>query len=218
MSPPALLEALYKQGTRWTGHGVAVECGSWLGATTAALASGLCEAGYRDPFHCFDRWQADRMEVEQASALRFETEVGQNLEPAFRDFVSPFYPYIRTHRGPFRRATWEGEPIEFFLMGAAKKEPNFGRLLRVFGPSWIPKRTVVGFLDYRYYQTKLPKQRERFRCQERFVERYAGCFERIDEVGTAVLFRYTRTLPWGEVGRPRWRRTLSSIWTGARAL
>ncbi|MBU0929950.1 MAG: hypothetical protein KJ623_02670, partial [Nanoarchaeota archaeon] len=38
----------------WTGKGVAIELGSWLGATAVPLLTGLITAGYDKPFYAFN--------------------------------------------------------------------------------------------------------------------------------------------------------------------
>ncbi len=197
MSPPSALEYLHDLGTKWTGQGVAVECGSWLGATCAAMASGLANAGYNRPIYCYDRWKANRHEVAKADLKAgLSLRRRANLEPIFRHYVEPFYPNLQTFRGKIERARWPGEPIEFFLLDAAKHEPAFSKTLRIFGPSWIPGVTLVGFLDFYYYRKKEGWRRRLFQCQERFVAKHAECFEPVGEIGSKAFFRYTQPVRW----------------------
>ena len=55
------------------------------GATCAALASGLVEAGYDRPVYCFDRWKANRGQVRKAAERAgLSLRRWANLEPVFR--------------------------------------------------------------------------------------------------------------------------------------
>lgn len=177
MTSASVLRFLTHLGAGWRGEGVAVECGSWLGASTVALARGLIIAGYDRPFHCFDRWRATRSEVTKAAQAGVDIRRAQNLEPLFRANVEPVYGNLNTHRGWIHEATWGGDPIEFFLLDAAKREPAFSTVLRTFGPSWIPGATVVCLMDYGYGQNLSPEHAEPYRCQREFVARHAKAFQ-----------------------------------------
>ena len=67
----------------WTGQGLAVELGGWLGASTVPLLSALSDVGYSDLYWVFDRWQASENEVQKAKIQGLELKVGQNLLPLF---------------------------------------------------------------------------------------------------------------------------------------
>jgi len=62
MTPEHVHDYLTKIGAGWTGEGVAVELGSWFGATAFYLLQGLVFAGYNKPFYCYDRWKANKEE------------------------------------------------------------------------------------------------------------------------------------------------------------
>jgi hypothetical protein len=202
MTGPAKLGLLHELGSQWTGRGVAVECGSWLGATCAALATGLVKAGYDETIYCYDRWRASAQEVEKGSRKGIELALGQNLEPLFRRHVKPFYPKVATFRGKIHRATWCGKPIEIFLLDAAKKDPRFSKTLRIFGPSWISGVTIVAFMDIYLYRRRTDEQEiHDLKCQERFLESYPKSFEYMHDLGgSSVCYRYIEPIRWGEVG------------------
>jgi len=201
MTAAVVLESLTKLGATWR-VGLAVECGSWLGATCAALAAGLVRAGYDRPIHCFDQWRATWSEVRKAGEAGVRIEPGQNLEPLFRANVTPTYPDLVTHRGPIQGAKWTGEPIAFFLLDGAKTEPAFSATLRTFGPSWVPGLTVVGLLDYFYWQKQIgPRLREHYRNQARFVETHEDSFRLMRGwYGlSSAIFRYEAPIDWSTV-------------------
>src|SRR5690606_32486532 len=102
------------------GHGVAVECGTWLGASLSALAAGLVRAGYDRELHSFDKWQPKADEVDKARKAGVDIEVGQDISPLARANVETVYANLRLHRGKLKLAKWGGEPIEIFILDAAK--------------------------------------------------------------------------------------------------
>ncbi len=172
----------YQMGRRWSGPGLAVELGCWLGYSCACMAKGLVAAGYDREIHCYDHWRASREEVrhaKQRAGLKLKRK--QDLTPVFLEFVTPVYERLVPHRCRVADARWDGEPIELFVLDAAKRNPDFATVLRAFGPSWIPGVTSVLLLDlYHYRQSEhTPERRELFRVQKRFLERYADCFEPI---------------------------------------
>ena len=141
----AYLEEL---GRLHSGHGEVVECGSWLGASAAALARGLRASDYQGAIHAYDRWTATAGEVEKADRWGVMIRVGQNLEPLFRENVEPIGIPIRCHRGSISTSHWCGQPIEIFLIDAAKEPVPFLKTLAVFGDSFVPGKTILGFMDH----------------------------------------------------------------------
>jgi len=197
MTSTRVLTYLREIGAGWTGRGVAVECGCWLGATCAALAEGLTRAGYDRPIYCFDHWLAICSEVAKAARQGCTLHVGQNLEPVFRQNVAPFYSDLVTRRGPIQRAQWNGTPIGIFLLDAAKSDPFFMQTLRIFGPAWIPGEAVIGLMDFYYYRKFTGEMRNLLHCQERFVQRHTDCLTPLRQFPklSPAFFAYTGTIP-----------------------
>jgi len=190
-------------GSSWSGAGYAVECGAWLGGGTAALATGLSEAGYDLPLCVYDKWQANREEVFKAKFGNVPMVDGQNIEPIFRDFATPYcegFP-IKTYRGRIEQAKWCGHPIEIWLLDAAKREGPFYGALKAFGPSWIPGVTTVGLLDYGFYRQfgdDDPKG-ELYLEQVAFMDRFSDRFELMEDFGPSdspAFFKYVEEIDW----------------------
>lgn len=199
MTSMIVLDYLHELGCGWTGAGVAVECGCWLGASCAALASGLVEAGYNQPVFCYDDWAATHDQIPKAERYGVKLQYRQDTEPLFRANVAPIYNNLITRRGRIETAEWGIMPIEFFILDAAKTNPAFIQVLRIFGPSWIPGVTIVGLLDYSYWQKFHGPMRELLRCQNDFVERYKAHFApmRDFEDSSPAFFRYVSAIKWG---------------------
>ena len=177
MTPESVHKYLYEIGRRWKGQGMAIELGSWLGATAAALGHGLKEAGYDMPFYCYDRWIANSEEVEKAKLQGMKIKTGQNLLPIFLENVRPYYRDIRAFRGPITdQLRWNGEPIEICIFDAPKRNPTFAHAIRELSPCWIPGTTILGLLDIYFYREKGCKKREACMVQERFIKENKNSF------------------------------------------
>lgn len=184
----ALLERI---GREWPGCGVAVECGAWLGAGTAALARGLVAAGYDMPLYAFDRWQATRAEVRKAARAGVTISPGDDLLPAWRRNVSPIYGNLAAERVNLGRLTWSGNPIGILVVDAAKTEPHFSGMMGALVPALIPGAKVA-LLDYRYWRKWQGPWREKYQCQERWIAARAGEFEHVEDVPgeCGAVFRF----------------------------
>ena len=177
MTPECVHKYLYEIGRRWKGQGVAVELGSWLGATAAVLGQGLKEAGYDKPIYCYDRWTANHEEVEKARLQGVKIKEGQNLLPLFLDNVLPHYGDIYAVRGSITDTLkWHGEPIEFCILDAPKRNPTFSYAIRELSPYWIQGTTILGLLDIYFYREKGCKKREACMVQERFIKENINSF------------------------------------------
>lgn len=194
MTPTCVHSYLYEIGTQWSGKGVAVELGSWLGATAIPLVTGLKKAGYDRPFYCYDRWKANAEEVQKAKAQGLEIKEGQNLFPLFLDNVSAHYNNIQAFRGPITDTLkWHGEPIEICIFDAPKRDPVFSYAMRQVAPSFIPGVTVLGLLDFYFYRRCEGKKREACKVPVRFIERNGDCFIPVaqwPDKCSCVFFKY----------------------------
>ena len=195
-------EYLAELGAGWSGAGYAVECGAWLGGGTAALADGLSWANYDRPLCVYDKWTANREEVGKAKAGNVHVAQGQNLEPIFRDLVTPYCVGfdLKTYRGWIEKSSWCGHPIEIWLLDAAKREGPFYGALKTIGPSWIPGVPTVGLLDYGFYRKfgDDPKG-ELYLEQVAFMDRFSDRFELIQDFGpddSPAFFKYLHPIDW----------------------
>jgi len=188
MTPKPVHDYLIDVGSDWKDDGVAVECGSWLGASCAALCLGLEKAGYEDIMYCFDRWHSNEEEVGKAVKQGQRIANNQNLRPKFLDNVDAVTDIgIETQRTRISESNWCGRDIEIFLLDAAKSSPRFDRTLDIFGPHWVDG-AIVGLMDF-YFARKIG----RVPNQEEYVEDHADSFELVKEFDgcSVAFFRYT---------------------------
>jgi len=201
MTPVHVHDYLRQLGRGWTGQGVAIELGSWLGASAVPLLEGLVEAGYNRPFYCFDKWSANVEEAAKARDQGIPIRYGQDLLPMFLENVTPIYPKIRATQGriQFKIRYYPGDPIEICLFDAPKREPVFSIAINALKPYWIPGVTVLGLLDYYFYKRKPVGEQKPYLAPVRFIESHPGCFEKIKEWGgddpcSCVFFKYVKKI------------------------
>lgn len=197
MSPPVVFDYLREVGRAWRHQGVAIELGSWLGATARPLLEGLVEAGYDRPFYAYDRWKANKQEVEKANRQGTKIKRDENLLPLFLSNVG--YENVKAYRGSIADTikSYPGDPIEICLFDAPKRDPVFEVAIDVLSPYWIPGVTVLGLLDYYFYMRKSGKSRRPFLSPVKFIKRHPESFTKLAEwpgQTCAVFFRYEKKL------------------------
>ena len=182
--------ALDALGQHWTGRGVAVECGCWLGASSAALLRGLVAADYDRPFYAFDRWEANDSEVRKAGAVGVRLAVGEDLMGHWLANVAPVYGKLQPCRCDLAGLTWKHGPVEVLVMDAAKREPTFSHVMGEFVPHLVDGAWVV-LLDYDYWLRFDGPQADALRCQERWMEGRGRDFRMVTPIGVCgMVFRY----------------------------
>lgn len=163
------LESLYQVGKKWSGKGVIVECGTWLGASARAMLVGAKEAGYDRPFYCFDRWQANEEEAGKAHKAGWDSiKPNQDLEPMARENIEKVYPTVITGKGRIGAIPWGGGPIEIFVADGAKRGDAWLQMIDRYQPHWIDGATIC-LLDYYFYRKFDDHRREQYRDQENWV-------------------------------------------------
>jgi hypothetical protein len=170
------------------GNTAIVEVGCWLGAGTAQLALGILERETEADIciHCYDRWIANKVEVEKAARAGLHLELAEDILPHTRRMLQPFNVPIEFHQGDIRHATWNGFPISVYVDDASKTPKLFFHALRTFAPSWIPGQTVIILMDYDIWQKT---GNDDHKCQKEFIESHSFSFERIPHPKYAI-FRY----------------------------
>lgn len=181
------------------GLGAVIECGSWLGASIAPVATALAEQESDIEIHCYDRWQATRGQVRKAKKAGVDIEEGQDLLPLFLDNVGNIYDHIIPHKGDFSNVSWSGDDIELYIDDLNKDPQLFQHAMRTFGPRFIPNETVIVLMDFNYFQTLNSSiNRKLKRCQKDFIEANHNSFCQITEFEDipCAAFKYTEPLDW----------------------
>ncbi len=205
MTPSWVHDYLRRIGASWQGKGVAIELGSWLGATAVPLLEGLREAGYNKPFYAYDRWEANREQVRKAREQGVKITNKQDLLPLFQDNVLNDDIRVFCQKGNISGTLkWPSNtPVEICLFDAPKQNPIFEHAVRQLGPSFIPDVTVWGLLDYYWHRDRpTEKKREAARVPVRFINRYHQNFSLMAEWGhscACAFFRYRGGVDWENV-------------------
>jgi len=205
MSPKEVHDYLRELGRAWTGAGMAMEVGCWLGATSAALLEGLVEAGYNKPFWAFDRWCANEAEVRKAAQENVTLVPGQNLRPIYRENITKIYNNVKMIQGriPDRFRSFKRAPIEICIFDAPKCNPIFIDSVKILEPHFIPGVTVFGLMDYYFYLRRRNGERkpdwEKFLAPVEFIEKHSEHFTMLKDFkdnGSCVFFKYEKPILW----------------------
>lgn len=198
MTPEVTHEYLYELGKNWSGKGIAMELGSWLGGSAVPLLKGLKEAGYNHKFWAFDRWQANVQQVEALRKKGIPVALGEDLRPRFVENVSQVYSSIKTVQGnmPMTLKEYAGDPIEICIFDAPKQEPVFTESIKTLYKYWIPGVTILGLLDYWFFKRHTDfKKRIKFEAPHKFMQKYGHHFTILKDFKTSeVFFRYEKEL------------------------
>ncbi len=204
MTPEIVHEYLYGLGIQWSGKGVAMELGCWLGATSVPLLRGLVSAGYDKPFWAFDRWWVNEEQMKYAESLGFKLSKGQNSSKIYLENVKAVYEQINAIRCelPGGLTNYMGEPIEILILDAPKRNPVFRNCMEYLLPYCIPGVTVIGLLDYHYWERRKGKQRQLFKAPIQFMEKYKDHFTLLEEWKdqcSCAFFKYEKQMTWEKI-------------------
>ncbi len=199
MTPPIVHDYLEEIGKEWTGRGVAMELGSWLGATAVPLLKGLKKAKYDKPFYCYDRWLANSEQAIKAKKQGVNIVDGENLLPLFLNNVNKVYDKVQHHQGNISGTieSYKGGDIEICIFDAPKQDPVFSNVVTKIHKNWIPGLTIIGFLDFYFYKEKKNDKRERLKRPVKFIQDNKECFTKLAEWPNqceCVFFRYEKEL------------------------
>lgn len=199
MVPQVVQDYLYELGCKWTGKGIAIELGSWLGATAAPLLLGLRTAGYDKPFYCYEHWKANMEQVGVAKHQGVVLTNNQDTLPIFLNNLKSIYSNIKAQKGSITDTikTYNGGPIEICLFDAPKREPVFSESINALSPHWIPGVTILGLLDYYHYENHPEPLKTKLMAPVNFINAHPDSFEKIAEWPdgcSCVFFKYVKSL------------------------
>lgn len=141
----------------WTGEGIVVDAGCFLGGSTVALASGLRTglARRRMPespvLYSYDLFRLE----DWTRGIYFpeSREAGESLRSAFDRNVEAFAPLLRVVEGNIMDSDPPAEPIEILFIDIAKHWTVCDWITEHMFPRLIPGRSVVVQQDYLWGQS-----------------------------------------------------------------
>ncbi len=134
----------------WSGEGKILDAGSYLGASTAALASGLAARGEPPSdwvIASYDRFVLDYFMLAQLPP-ESELDEGDSFRAIFDHNLAPYAGLVDVREGDLAEIGWSGEPIEIAFFDVLKTWPLSDFALRTFYPAMIPGRTVIVQEDF----------------------------------------------------------------------
>ena len=157
LAVPSMLSHRERQLLHWlarhhvTGQGRIVDGGSFLGGSTAALASGLAARADGDWEHAIVAHDLFRVETYTLGAFASclpDPTIGASFRPAFDANVAAWSRLVEVREGDACAWGWSGEPIEVLFLDLVKTWPLNDLVLEKFFPFLIPGHSVIIQQDY----------------------------------------------------------------------
>ncbi|HBB87588.1 MAG TPA: hypothetical protein DC047_08235 [Blastocatellia bacterium] len=182
----------YLAEERYTGEGVIVDAGCFLGGSTLALADGLRRNLQRRErleqklIHSYDRF-----EVENYTLGKFfsrSEKAGETFRPLFDRNIAPYATLIEVHAGDVCSWPWQGGPIEILFIDIAKHWTVCDWVTLQFFPWLIPGKSLIIQQDYLYDNWTA--------WLHITMEFYSDYFEYVCDTGVnSAVFRNTKRIP-----------------------
>lgn len=134
------------------GEGDIVDLGSFIGGSTACLASGHSTALKSGHVHAFDNFTADERVKKRllypAGIAEFE---GRDILNLSRELLSPWKDRVAFHKGDIADQTWDGTPIQVLTLDASKIAAKMDRMAEIFFPSLVPGSSIIVQQDFLHF-------------------------------------------------------------------
>jgi SAM-dependent methyltransferase len=175
----------------YSGIGVIVDAGPFLGGSTVALADGVRRnprrrrLGTEKAIHSFDRF-----EVEEWTRPYFPDgpATGASFREDFHRNIAPHADMVNVHAGDVCEHRWSDGPIEILFIDLAKSPKVSDWVTWQFFPHLVPGRSLVVQQDYLYHHW--------VGWLHVTMEFYAEYFEYVcDTEVNSVVFLNTRKIP-----------------------
>lgn len=134
-----------------TGIGRIVDGGSFLGGSTAALASGLAariDGTWDRTIASYDLFRVEEYTITTFGASLPDARVGASFRSAFDAHIAPWARHVEVHEGDALAIGWSGEPIEVLFLDFVKTWPLNDFVLAELLPALLPGRSVIVQQDY----------------------------------------------------------------------
>jgi hypothetical protein len=138
----------------WSGRGVIVEWGAWLGSLTTNYCEGLMlnpELPERGPIaYTYDlfRWEEWCEEQVQGTEHAGKLTVGAPFDDYFRELHRQYARWLEVRSDDLASVGWDGPPIELVVNDAVKTLPIGANVFRRFLPSLLPEVGLLANQDY----------------------------------------------------------------------
>jgi hypothetical protein len=138
----------------FSGQGVIVDAGAFVGGSTLALGKGLAEnvqAKRPGVIHSFDMFQITdeymaRLLYSQDPS--YQRHIGESCRSLYDFFTQSIAQYVTVHWGNICDSPWDGTSIEILFLDIMKAWETSDYVLREFFPALMPGRSIVIQQDY----------------------------------------------------------------------
>lgn len=134
-----------------TPGGRIVDGGSFLGGSTAALASGLAartDADRMPPILSYDRFEVEPYTLDQFGDALGGGQPGDSFQAVFEHNISPWAHHVDVRAGDIRDLTWTDEPIDVLFLDIVKSWEINDVVTDQLLPALVPGRSVIVQQDY----------------------------------------------------------------------
>lgn len=143
---------------RFTGQGVILDLGTWLGGSTAALAAGLKENPNARTtsrrVHAFDLFELNSYLKETYPYPELaDVPAGSSFLHVFERNLAPWAAQVETHAGDFTKYEQPLGPVELVHVDIMKNWALTNAVLRKFFRDLIPGVSLVLHQDFVHYNT-----------------------------------------------------------------
>ncbi len=140
----------------FSGAGIIVDLGCWLGATTYSFAKGLAEnirARQNRIVHAFDLfvWKEWMRSVADTIQMPIRYQPEESFFHDVEKILAPYQDTIQLHQGDLLHYQPLQEPIEMLFIDAMKSWPLAEKIVTAFFPRLIPGTSVVVQQDFVYH-------------------------------------------------------------------
>lgn len=197
MMKPAELDLLFSLAKNaYRGHGVIVDAGIFLGASTYCFAEGcranpqatrtLARSSRHKVIHSFERALVTQpMRGFQRLADKLG-EVGTDYGPYLRSILAPYDAEVALHLGDIVKADWQPAAIEILFLDVLKTPALMRHCNARFLPHLIPGESYVIQQDFYWHLAWWINL---------FMSVYQDYFEPADHAETSQVFKLLKALP-----------------------
>jgi hypothetical protein len=138
----------------FSGQGVIVDAGAFVGGSTLVLGKGLAENVQArrpgvihsfDMFRILDEFMARLLYGQDPS---YQRHIGESCRSLYDFFTQSIAHYVTVHEGNICESPWDGTSIEILFLDIMKAWETSDYVLREFFPALIPRRSIVVQQDY----------------------------------------------------------------------
>lgn len=134
------------------GEGDIVDLGSFIGGSTACLASGRMAGVKKGTIHAYDKFTADERVKKRllypSGIAPFE---GDNILPKAKELLSPWLSLLQFHPGDITDKLWDDTPIQLLTLDASKVAAKMDRMAEIFFPALVPGKSIIVQQDFLHF-------------------------------------------------------------------